>query len=82
MAIYVGISIIIISYVVLKYYQFRSFKYLKDEYEYVKLSFLFHGTHYSKKIYANPEGIRLNKIGTILFLIIGLVGIIVMAFFS
>jgi|GEM_PF-4763144 len=71
---YVGVIILIISYIILKYFQFKSLKYLKEEYEFLKRNLLFfQATFPPKKYYADIEGIKLRNKGALFFLFGGII---------
>ncbi len=78
--------ILIISFILNKYFVFKSLKYLKEEYDLIKQNFLFFQVFYPpNKYYADTKGIKLKNKGAAIFAIglaLAIFCFIVLAFFA
>lgn len=75
MYLYIGTGVLFLSFLILKFYQFKSLKYFKDQYKTIKPYFLFHGVYYQDKYYSDKKGIKYRNIGAVVFIIGTLFGV-------
>jgi len=78
MILYLWLGALILFFIVLKYYQFKSCKYLKEEYEYMIGFMLFITAYIPSKYYKSKIGIKYKNLGAIIFVLGSIFSLIIL----